>query len=450
MGQVVHIVGGGLAGMAAAIRLRKYGFYPVILEKNPYLGGRVRSFADSETGDEIDNGQHVILSNCLHVLHYLKELNAEKGIALQPHLRIPFLIKQEREVEKRILSLPSWPYPFHFLGGVRRKGFFSLPEMVALAKLLSLRGKNAREFRSFNAGELLEQWGQKEEIIKKFWEPLLIATLNSRPETIHGELLVRLMQETFLRGGKYIRMGFPVEGLSRIFVQPAEQFFREQRIQVYRRTLIQRIELDRETNAVAALIDQEGNSIPVELVLLAIPIHNLLKILPYRLKELLWGENPLGVNYSPILSIHLWTRKPFTRESHLAITGSWLQWIFNKRVYGGPHVSDFYHYQLTVSAADELTDKVPAFLEKMVIEELNMLFPAFNPEDVVRIKIIKEKFATPVSSLANERWRIGPGTPVRNLYLAGDWTDTGLPYTMESAVFSGFRAAERIIEKNFE
>jgi squalene-associated FAD-dependent desaturase len=449
MSQVVHILGGGLAGLAAALRLSKYGFHPVIIEKNHYLGGRVRSFMEREMGDEIDNGQHLLMSNCVNLIRFLKEVGAEQNIEFQKDFLIPFWVNTEGSIEKKQMIFPALPYPFHLILGGIKTNLFDRKEKWQLLKLLSLRNKNPVAYQGRNAYTILKELNQSDSLIHKFWEPFLVSTFNSPMHSISGPAFINLLQETIVNSGKMLRLGFPRTGLTSSMIRPAEKYLISKNTKFLFKTLIQGMEFDAGKKIIKMLIDHEGQKIPVERLIVAIPQRNLLKILPLRIKNELWRQNVKLMEYSPILSIYVWTKKAFTHESHIAFIGSPIHWLFNKRVYGGPIYSDYFVYQLTISAGFDLVDRVPAYIKSLVLDELERFFPDFNRNSVIKIRVIKEKLATPLASSHNEKLRVGPETPYKNLLLAGDWTNTNLPYTMESAVKSGFKAAEKIINADY-
>ncbi|GAB4176515.1 MAG: hydroxysqualene dehydroxylase HpnE [Calditrichia bacterium] len=449
MSQVIHILGGGLAGLAAAIRLAKFGFKPVIIEKNHYLGGRVRSFTDQETGDEIDNGQHLIMANCTNLLQFLREIKNPDGFEIQKKFHIPFIRVASKGPQQKELAIPALPYPLHLLASVPDRRFFSVRDKLALFHLLKLKTVSPDEYFHKSALEILIEFRQTDSLIRDFWNPFLESALNSSIDQINGKLFIILIKETLLRGGHYLKLGFPKEGLSRVLINPAEKILNQLRVTVIKKKLIKNILFSKNNEAVSAVVDNEENEIPVETLISTVPQRNLIKIIPAPVKTMLWGEDYDTFEYSPIISIHLWTKTPITHQPYLAFLNSKIHWLFNKRVYGGPLYSNYFVYQLTISNATELATRAPLSLESDIKEELKKLFPKFDIGDLVKMKIIKEKFATPVSNSFNEKRRLNYKAPVKNLFIAGDWSNTGLPYTMESAILSGFRVADEIISKRY-
>ncbi|MCK5077542.1 MAG: FAD-dependent oxidoreductase, partial [Calditrichia bacterium] len=153
--------------------------------------------------------------------------------------------------------------------------------------------------------------------------------------------------------------------------------------------------------------------------------------------------------YNSIVSVYIWTEKPIFHDPFYCLNGTKIQWIFNKRVYGGPYKSKYFIYQVTISAAHQFADETSFYIEKIILQELKEFFPHFDLNKVKGIKIIKEKSATPISNNKNEQNRNVNKNQAANWVMAGDWVQTDLPYTIESAAKSGLDAANYIINELF-
>ncbi len=448
MGDVIHILGCGPAGLAAAVKLIEYDIPVSLIEKNRYLGGRTRSFVDRDTGDEIDNGQHLLMSNYKYTNKLLKKLGVFANVEYQKNFNTSFMIGyyKDRWIKKK-LSLNSFPYPFHFVP-LFTGNFFSAKEKIDLLKMFFLKWVTPSRYRNVSSYQLLKKYGQSEGVILKFWEPFVVSVFNSSLSQTDASLLVSLLQKTIFKSGRSMRLGFPVTSLNNILANPAEKYLTEHGVIIHRSTLIDKIEFNGQGN-VTGLKDNEGRVIPVQYLIAAVPQDQLVKLLPINVKDKLWKEGAVNFDYNPILSVYVWTSSPIFHDVFWGVTGCHIQWIFNKRVFGGPFASKYFLYQITISDAEQLVNEPVFYIEKIIIKELNMVFPDFNINTIAKIKIIKEKKATPVASLNNENNRLPLNAWGSNLFFAGDWTKTGLPYTIEGAVQSGMHAANNVIDKIF-
>jgi len=447
--QVIHILGGGIAGISAAVRLAEFGFFPVIIEKNKHLGGRAYSFTDKETGDEIDNGQHLLMSNYQHTQWLLEKLKTGVQIEYQTELTIPYLIRNRMGgVEKKTLKAPAYPFPFHLVGLLLKSDLFTRKEKIALVDCLPLKWKDPARYRSLIVKELLHLFNQPESLIDKFWIPFVESALNTSIQNSSASLLIKTLQKSILKGGKYCRMGFPLTGLSHIFADPAEKYFRKFNVKIEKNMVISKIRFN-DRGEVNMLEDDKGREIPVSYLIAAVPFMHLKKLLPLQVFDKFWNPENLQYEYSPIVSIYLWTKKPLFHDPFFCLQGSKLQWIFNKRVFGGPYKSNYFIYQITISAGDLLGNEPVMYIEKVVKEELPKFFPKFEMDQLHKIRVIKEKKATPLSNIPNEKNRDIKIDLSTNMILAGDWVQTQLPYTIEGAAQSGIEAADHLINALF-
>jgi squalene-associated FAD-dependent desaturase len=382
----VHVVGAGLAGLAAATKLAAAGCRVTLWESGGHAGGRCRSYVDAELGTLIDNGNHLLLSGNREALAYLDRIGARATLVEAPP---DFAFLDLRSGERWTVRAGRLP-PGAGLG-----------DAVALARLLAAgRGRTVSEV--LGASGLYE----------RFWRPLTVAALNTQPEEAAASLLRRIVAETFLKGAAACRPLLPQVGLSETFVDPALRFLETKGAELRLNTRLRAIET--ECDRVRAL---DGE--PVVQVVLAVTAPVATKLLP-------------GIDapdeFRAIVNAHYVVDAdgpPF-----VGLVGGDAEWVFRK-----PGV-----LSVTVSAAERLLDLPAEALGPRLWRDVARAYEL--PEaPVPPFRILKEKRATFAATPAQLRRRPRAASRWRNLFLAGDWVDTGLPATIEGSIRSGHRAA---------
>ncbi len=426
------VVGAGLAGMSAALYLAERGVIVELVEAHAYIGGRARSFQDEQSGEWIDNGQHLLMGCYTNVLHLIDALGTNDALREQSSLRVVF---RERG------SAPT-VFGSNYLGGqlgaaealMGLSGVSLIAKLKAVALMLRLQlGTRAKPHES--ARDFLERFGQDSRLIERFWEPLILATLNADSSKVSASLLVEVLRRSILAGGRNASLLIPRKGLSDLF----EGF--EQRLASLGGHLRLRCELSEliyRGNTFVALGTRDEQEIRADAVILAIP--------PRALKRV--GID-IPLQHSPIVSVYLWFDRDFVREDFCALLGTTTQWVFNRRQlctctaeqkerYPG-------HLSLTISAASALAEQSAERIVEHCVQELREVFSEAAAAKLLHSKVIKERFATVLCSPENERLRPSVYTDVPNRFLAGDWTNTGLPATLEGAAQSGIEAAKAVL-----
>jgi squalene-associated FAD-dependent desaturase len=423
----IIVAGGGFAGLAAASLLCEQGHRVTLYESSPKLGGRAYSFQDKQTGDFIDNGQHILMGCYGYTLDFLEKIGARKNFKWIYPLRVNYVERGGRQFR---LDVRSKLYPFNFLGSVLRFG--ALPFRKRLKLLLPFISLLAPlEHRDLNIIDWLRRYNQDDEIIKVFWELLTVSALNSNTEKVSAEQFKEILKIIFLSGGKNSAILIPSMDLTKTYVYYAGDFIERRGGRIKLSEGIKRIEIA-EGKAVKVVTDKSELTDFDEIVL-AVPSFKI----PEILEEKYLPQKISILNYSPIVTLHLWlNNNPFT-EPFYGLIDSKVHWLFN-------HES---HITLVSSAAENLTGYSKEDLERMLIDELKNYFPVFYPDLVIHKKIIIEKRAA--FAVTPEVYRSGMHATeiARGIHFAGDWTDTGLPSTIESAVKSAYQVA-RMIEKS--
>jgi squalene-associated FAD-dependent desaturase len=441
MGEVL-IIGGGFAGLAAGVALAKAGRNVRLLEQKPHLGGRARSFVDPQSGSLVDNGQHILMG-CYHVaLRFLGEIGTLDRIALQPRLRVHFLEAPGRLTTLRCPNLPS---PWHMAVGVLRSdsfGWREKREVLRLGRAIGAEERSRDSLSTLSVEEWLTRLGQSEKVRRGFWDLLAIAALNEDPRRAAAAIFARVLRLALFSSPADSRLGIPKVGLSDCYTDAALAYITARGGQV---------EMNR---SVAGFIIAEGvcrgvrladgSEIESACVLSAVPWHELARLLP---GTLLRAEpmftNLLALRPAPIISINLWFDRPITGLDFVGLRGTTVQWLFNRRRIPGAGENCI---SLVLSGAHEHIGRPKEDLLTIALHDLRELLPAARDASLLHSLVIKERFATFSPCVGVDALRPPARSPVRGLYLAGDWTATGLPATIEGAVQSGYAAAQAILE----
>jgi len=446
----VVVVGGGFAGFAAAIRLQERRHEVVLLERRGVLGGRATSSRDALTGDDVDNGTHLMVGAYASTLDLLRRAGADDLLASQDELKLEWADDRGTSA----LECPPLAAPLHLLVGLFG---LRLPLAVKLqAVRLGLAVRFGRRPVGLTLAEFLERAGQGEAARRLLWDPLAIAILNEPVERAAAVLFHRVYQEAFLRDHRASRLVFPRRGWAALVERLAAYF--ETRGGVLQRGAradalvledgravgVRLAQRPRAREAIAAGVESESRVEPADAVVSAVPPPALLELLPAGLRERPAFEVLAGFAGSPIVSVDLWLDRIVLDRLMLGLRDCEMEWVFDKgRLHGREGAPQ--HLSFIVSAAYRSTAKPNAELVAAATSALRRYFPGMVGASVTRALVLREPLATFASTPALEALRPGPLSEIGGLFLAGDWTDTGLPATIEGAVRSGLRAAEAVI-----
>jgi len=445
----VVVVGGGFAGIAAAIALQERRHDVLLLERRGVLGGRATSYRDAVSGEDVDNGTHLMVGAYARTLELVRRAGADDLLLAQDDLRLDWI--DERGFTA--LDCPPLVAPLHLLGGL---AFLRVPWPVKLqAVRLALTVAFGRPPVGITLAEYFRRAGQGEAARRLLWDPLALAILNEAPERAAAVLFHRVYQEAFLRDRRASRIVFLKRGWG-VLLDRLARYLQGRGGVVRRRALVEAIELEgdrvrgvrvvrrsdtrEETRAGRGPVTERCEA---DVVVAAVPPPALLPLLPdaWRGREPFAGLGALG--RSPIVSVELWLDRVVVDRPMLGVRDCEVEWVFDKgRLYGraGPPQ----HLAFIVSAAARVAPRRNAELVASAEAALRRYFPAMAAAKVERSLVLREPEATFASSPEAESRRPGAGTPIRGLFLAGDWTDTGLPATIEGAVRSGLRAADGV------
>ncbi|WP_217915026.1 hydroxysqualene dehydroxylase HpnE [Miltoncostaea marina] len=429
----IVVCGGGLAGVAAACEAALRGAEVTLVERRPFLGGRAFSFTDPASGREVDNGQHVYLGCCPAYIGLLRLLGTLGRTTLQPRLRAPV---RDRDGRRGVLAAAPLPPPLH-LGA----SFAAYPHLSAREKAAALRalavltalppGPTDRlDERTF--ADWLRDHGQGERAIARFWDLIVLPTCNDRSDRVSAALAAFVFQRGVLRSTRGSAIGWSRVGLTRL-VDPAARAFLEAR---GGRVLTGRAVERADGDGVAL---RDGERLPADGVVLALPPERARAAAP----EALPADPALGA--SPIVNVHLWYDRPVMDEPFTAVVDGPAQWIFNRSAMGAVAREGEHHVAVSMSGARREVGVPRERLAAELRAELDHVLPASRRAELVASAVVKEPRATFAQGPGQAARRPGTATALARVALAGAWTATGWPATMEGAVRSGILAARHLV-----
>jgi zeta-carotene desaturase len=442
MSNEVLIIGGGFAGLAAGVALAEAGRRVHLVEQKPYLGGRARSFREPTTGSVVDNGQHLFIG-CYHsTLRFLETLGTLDRLRFQPRLAMSFL---DRDGRVSHLGCPALPSPWHLLLGVLRSRSFSLKqklEVLRLGKAFRSGGENFGPATGESVTAWLARQGQSEGLQRNFWNLLCIAAMNEDPRIASARLFERVLRLALFSSAVDSRLALPRVGLSECYTAAAAGFIETRGGRVQTGCGVKQLLI---AEGVCQGVDLGGGEkIEGVPVVSAVPWHQLATLLPGDLlRTTPFFAGALMLRPAPIISINLWFDAPITELEWVGLRGTTVQWLFCKsRILG----TNDHAVSLVLSGAREQVNRSKEELLAIALRELGEMLPAVRKAKLLHSLVIKERFATFSPRPEAEPLRPPARTPLRGLFLAGDWTATGLPATIEGAVQSGYTAARELLE----
>ncbi len=459
------VAGGGLAGITAACEMADAGYRVTLIEKRPFLGGRSYSYTDKDTGATVDNGQHVFLGCCTEYIRLLERLGVRDRAFLQRRLRVPIV---DKVWGTSVLAAADLPPPLHLLPSLLRFKSLSPAEKAAagwaLAHIQSLDRARHPELDSVTFAEWLREKRQSPNAIRSLWNLITLPTLNGDIAEVNADLALMVFQEGFLRSRTGANVGWSKVGLSELIGEAALRYLRERSGEVRLGEDARAVEVA--DGAVSRVLTGTGE-LTADAYVLALDPGSLPAVLPSPVRDDPFFARIERLAPSPIVNLHLWYAgaQPW-RHRFAAFLNTPIQWLFNKPTPAGaqqpadqhlrtacpsevaaplPGVRPGTHLDISLSGADRWADTPNGELVTLFTKELWSLIPGLRGASLDRALVVKQRHATFAARPGVAALRPAQRTPVRGLYLAGDYTDTGWPATMESAVRSGALAASAVV-----
>ena len=446
----VVVVGAGVAGLRAAVQLAAHGARVTVLESKAVLGGRATAFNDPQTGERVDNGQHVMLG-CYHeTFAFLRQIGTEDRMRVQPSLEVDFV---DRAGQQSRLRLPALPPPMNFVAGLLDWSALGWRDRLAAlrlagpiriaqsAKRAEGRGKMPSRIAA-SPGETVEEWlinnGQTVRIREMLWEPLALAALNQSIREAAAPPFAAVLADMFGSGPRDASLALPTWPLDQLYAEPSRRFI-EQRGGEVRIGSAARIHLK---DGRLSHVEARGERIDTGAVVAAVPWYALVDLFAGDVAPLdAVRKAAAATAASPIASVNLWLSRRILRAPFLGLPGRTMQWVFDKQQMLEKDTS---HITLVSSGANDAMTLENDDLIALALRELREALPESRSAKVVRASVVRERRAT-YSLAPGQPARPHTATQVKGLVLAGDWIDTGLPATIEGAAISGRRAAEALL-----
>jgi squalene-associated FAD-dependent desaturase len=445
----VIVIGGGLAGLAAGVALADSGWRVRLFEQRPFLGGRATSYVLPD-GEHVDNCQHVTLGCCTNLEDFYKRVGAAGKIKFFD--RLLFLDPQGRQGEMRAGFLPA---PFHMTGSFANFAPLTLLDKLSIARamldILKTQGKPADI--QIDSGISMLEWlrrrGQTQRAIERFWRVVLVSALDEELDRTDARFGVDVFWKAFLSNSTGYRMGVPAVPLANLYDGCKSEIERRGG-EVILRAPVRGLKM--ENGELAGIRFDEGREEKADAYVFAVPHTALAELLPESVKQ---SDPSLAnldkIKVSPITGVHFWFDRTVMREPFVTLLDTTTQWIFNKTaLYADSNDAvkssiPGQYLQLVVSASYDLLQKPRQEIIDLCLAEVRQALPAAREAQLVKATVIKEAAATFSPEPGVDRWRPKQQTAIPRLFLAGDWTATGWPATMEGAVRSGYLAAEALL-----
>jgi len=448
----VIVIGGGLAGLAAGVALAEAGWRVRLFEQRPFLGGRATSYVLPD-GEHVDNCQHVTLGCCTNLDNFYKRVGSAGKIKFFD--RLLFLDPQGRRGEMQAGFLPA---PFHMTGSFAAFAPLSLRDKISIARaMLSIlwsKGKTADldENDGISMLDWLRRRGQTKGAIERFWRVVLVSALDEELDRTDARFGIDVFWKAFLSNKSGYRMGVPIVPLAELYAGSKAEIERRAG-EVVLRSPVRSLKF--ESGALSGVVFDEGRQESADAYVFAVPHTALAELLPESIKQTVPALSHLDkIKVAPITGVHFWFDRTVMDEPFVTLLDTHTQWIFNKTIlYGNENKIDKeapggQYLQLVISASYDLLPKPRQEIIDLCLKEVRQALPRAREAQLLKATVIKEAAATFSPEPGVDRWRPQQATSVPRLFLAGDWTATGWPATMEGAVRSGYLAAEAVLRED--
>ena len=438
----VAIAGGGLAGLAAGCALAEAGFRVTLFERRPYLGGRASSYQHPGTGEIVDNCQHVLLGCCTNLLDFYARAGVQDKIRWYEHLT--FL---EPGGRVSVIGPSPLPAPLHTALSFLQADCLTFRDKMAISRAMAVLAPSTPADRGQTFLDWLKRHGQTAQAIERFWKTILVSALNEDLDQVSVPYGAQVVRESFLKSAAAGRMGIPTVPLTDLY-STAGDYIRARGGEIEFRAGVESFQ----TVPFAVNVTTNGHVQKFDYLVLAVPFEGLGRILPDTPAAAPLAAALEHFSTSPITGIHLWFDRQITNLDHAVLLDRTIQWMFHKsriiqarsdeaRENGSPNGS---YIELVVSCSRSLVEKSKAEIVDLAVREAQEFFRDAPDARLLKSTVIKEVNATYSPRPGMDQYRPKPDTAWPRVFLAGDWTATGWPATMEGAVRSGYLAAEAV------
>ncbi|MGZ0162374.1 MAG: hydroxysqualene dehydroxylase HpnE [Planctomycetales bacterium] len=463
-GRRVVIVGGGLAGLAAASALASRGMRVTVLESRPRLGGRASSIVDRDTGETIDNCQHVAMGCCTSFRQFCEETGCSDLFETQKELYFVGPPGQAKVVRFAASSLPA---PLHLASSFLKMPWFTLGEKRQIASgLRALAKDRTKTDRSFQ--EWLDGQRQSETVQRRFWHLVLVSALSESLDRISFHHARKVFVDGFLASREGWEVSIPTVPLDDVYETRIAASLRKHGADTRVKSGVRRLIMSDER--VTGVELRDGSTVAGDEFVLAVPQYLVKSMLPDELADHADVAALDRLETAPIASMHLWYDQPLTDLPHATFVDRLSQWMFNRTVLSSaspqPNLSprppggevavsaagegqndEGCRLQVVISAAHDLSAMSEQEVIAKVDSELREVWPDNREARLLNGRMITEHRAVFSPLPGVDELRPVQQSPISNLQFAGDWTRTGWPATMEGAVRSGYLAAENVLRR---
>ncbi len=439
------VLGGGLAGIAASARLAESGWKVTLVEARSTLGGRVFSFPDKRSGRVLDNGQHVIVGACTNLLGFLDTIGARHLWHLQSQLNVTVVDRARQSGRLYGVGVPA---PLHLL-----PAFLSYPHLSWLDKLKAVRclvsvmltRREQPDLEDTTFYDWLRSRNQPERVISNLWNVLVEGTLNDNIREVSASMGVMMVQDGLLAANNTANVGYPTAPLMDALIEPAQAYLKKLGVTIVAGIPVRCVNAD-SNRFVQSVTLGDGSTMQADAYVSAVPFWTLPNMLPGPLAESPTVRRLSGLTTSPIVNVHLRYDRPVMQGDFCYFLDSPLQWVFNSnQICGKGSEGSAQSLSVSVSAAWDYIDVERNDFTQAIADEMAHAFPVARQATLLDAVVVKQRNATFRCTPGANRSRPGPLTESPNFFLAGEWTNTGWPSTMESALISGYNAADAVM-----
>jgi squalene-associated FAD-dependent desaturase len=429
----VCIIGGGFAGLSAAVFLSQHNQFEVtLIEASPGLGGRAYSFFDKTINQYVDNGQHIFAGWYKHSFDFLKIIGSFDKLKFQKSLDVKFVEPGGKTTTVKTSGLSS-------LSGFFNTGQFTFKDITAVMNLISsikLNRFSNDELKKITISDLLEKTKQTAKLIKYFWNPLVIAVFNTSSEQASAWQFVNIIKAGFSANGG-ASLVLPKTNLDGLYITPAIKYLNDNHVKVITSARVKNLKLP--DDKVKSIVFDNGEESVYDYYISAVSFYDFKSLIGAEIFDIEF-KFVEKLQPSPIINIHYWFEgdglKDIITDDFLGVIGTNIQWIFKQSES---------HLCLVISGAEKLVEMKNEEILDISRKELYDCLLEISKLKIIHTKAIKEKRATFLPSPESNNARPQNSTRYANFFITGDWTDTGLPASIESAVISSRRCVEKVV-----